>query len=200
MKYKHYAVLDLEATCCDKGTIERDQMEVIEVGMVIIEADALAHSAEEKDFMFMRTLQHFVKPEVNPILTPFCTSLCHITQKDVDKGLTYEESITEIRDVLSLFPDTLFCSWGAYDYWQLHRQSLQRGTFFPFDGMDHCNLKARYAKIAGLESNNRRKQMGLRAALRHRGLTFKGTPHRALDDVLNTIRLIPFCNMEEVQK
>ena len=30
----HYLVIDLEATCCDRGTIEREESEIIEIGAV----------------------------------------------------------------------------------------------------------------------------------------------------------------------
>ncbi len=40
-QYDYYLVLDLEATCCDQGTIKRHEMEIIEIGAVMVEAPTL---------------------------------------------------------------------------------------------------------------------------------------------------------------
>ncbi|WP_293128313.1 hypothetical protein [Microcoleus sp. bin38.metabat.b11b12b14.051] len=34
-QFNYYLVLDLEATCCDKGSIARNHMEIIEIGAVM---------------------------------------------------------------------------------------------------------------------------------------------------------------------
>jgi len=55
-------VIDLEATCCDQGTIQPEAMEIIELGA------AWATPAGE----VIDTLQRFVRPTGRPTLTPFC--------------------------------------------------------------------------------------------------------------------------------
>ena len=47
-QYDYYLVLDLEATCCDKGTIKRHQMEIIEIGAVMVEAQTLTMICNQK--------------------------------------------------------------------------------------------------------------------------------------------------------
>ena len=38
-RYNYYLVVDLEATCCDKqATIKQTEMEIIEIGAVMVEA------------------------------------------------------------------------------------------------------------------------------------------------------------------
>jgi len=70
-RYDYFLILDLEATCCDKGTISRHEMEIIEIGAVIVEAQTLATADE---------FQSFIKPVRHPVLTQFCRSLTSITK------------------------------------------------------------------------------------------------------------------------
>ena len=41
MRYDYYLVIDLEATCCDQGTIPAGKMEIIEIGAVMADARSL---------------------------------------------------------------------------------------------------------------------------------------------------------------
>jgi len=70
-QFNYYLVLDLEATCCDKGSIAKNHMEIIEIGAVMVEPATLTIVDE---------FQSFVKPIRHPILTEFCKSLTSIAQ------------------------------------------------------------------------------------------------------------------------
>src|SRR5262249_50105945 len=63
-------VFDLEATCWDTPR-PRDAMEIIEIGAVALHPVALEPADE---------FTSFVRPVVNPQLSPFCTALTSITQ------------------------------------------------------------------------------------------------------------------------
>ena len=39
MQPENFLVIDFEATCCDVGTIAREHMEIIEFGVVMVEAE-----------------------------------------------------------------------------------------------------------------------------------------------------------------
>jgi len=65
-KYKYFLIVDLEATCCDKQSISRREMEAIEIGAVIVDAQPLNLIDE---------FVTFIKPVRNPALTEFCTQL-----------------------------------------------------------------------------------------------------------------------------
>jgi inhibitor of KinA sporulation pathway (predicted exonuclease) len=64
-------VVDLEATCSDDGSIDREAMEIIEVGACWATREGLV----------LKQFQSFVRPSTNPLLTSFCTGLTHIQQK-----------------------------------------------------------------------------------------------------------------------
>lgn len=75
MQHDNYLVIDLEATCCDSGTIPQGEMEMIEIGAVVADARSLQPVDE---------FGAFVRPVRHPILTEFCTALTSITQQQVD--------------------------------------------------------------------------------------------------------------------
>jgi inhibitor of KinA sporulation pathway (predicted exonuclease) len=66
-----YLVVDLEATCDDRGRIPREESEIIEIGAVLVDGRTLEAVDE---------LQTFVRPVVHPCLTDFCTRLTTITE------------------------------------------------------------------------------------------------------------------------
>ena len=74
--YNYYLVVDLEATCCDRGNIRKEEMEIIEIGAVMVHSESLSIVDE---------FQSFVKPIRHPILTEFCKSLTSIFQAQVDQ-------------------------------------------------------------------------------------------------------------------
>jgi len=75
-------VVDLEATCSDDGSVPKHEMEIIEIGAVLVESAGLRPVAE---------FQSFVRPGLHPRLTPFCTELTTIRQSDVDDAPLFPE-------------------------------------------------------------------------------------------------------------
>jgi hypothetical protein len=73
MQAEYYPIVDFEATCCNKGTISSQEMEIIEIGAVTVDAST---------FQVIDEFQTFVRPVRHPKLTLFCTALTSIQQKD----------------------------------------------------------------------------------------------------------------------
>lgn len=176
-RYDYYCVLDLEATCCDDGSIPRQSTEIIEIGAVLCDARTLEPTEE---------FQRFVKPVRHPKLTAFCTELTSITQTHVDSGVSIAKAIAELASWFTR-GDTLFCSWGDYDKNQFSIEAKRNGLRLPF-GPDHLNLKRAFSERRG-ES----KQYGMATALAMAGIRLKGTHHRGIDDARNIARLLPLC-------
>lgn len=173
----HYIVIDLEATCCDLGSIPREETEIIEIGAVLVDAATLTPVAD---------FQTFVRPVRHRTLTPFCTELTTITQAEVDRAPRFPQAIAALG-VFLRGKDALFCSWGGYDRNQFRRDAqAHRIKQLPL-GERHLNLKEAFSKRLG-ES----RQYGTGQALRRAGLTFIGTPHRGIDDARNIARLLPY--------
>lgn len=175
--FSRYLVIDFEATCCDRGTVPRHQMEIIEIGAVMVDAS---------DFRIEGEFQSFVRPVRHPVLTGFCTSLTSITQQDVDSAPPFGQFVSAFKPWLYGYSDFAFCSWGDYDYHQLHQDCEFHGIPCPIDAA-HLNVKRLFS-----ERSATRKKFGLAEAIRKVGLDFTGTHHRGIDDARNIARLLPF--------
>jgi len=173
----YYLIIDFEATCCDQGHIPRQQMEIIEIGAILVDSDTLEAIDE---------FQSFVKPTRTPQLTHFCTALTSIKQSDVDKAPYFPVMIQAFKEWLYQYQDFIFCSWGDYDRKQLQQDCLFHGIANPISA-PHVNIKRKMAEVQQLT-----KKPGLGQALQLAGLTFIGTPHRGIDDVRNMVRLLPY--------
>jgi 3'-5' exoribonuclease 1 len=172
----YFLVIDLEATCDEERRIPSRQMEIIEIGAVLCDAESLDPVGE---------FQTFVKPVRHPVLTPFCTRLTSITQHDVAGAPGFAHAIQSLDRFLD-GRDALFCSWGDYDRNQFELDASFHKVSLPFHGR-HLNLKKRFSAELGEE-----KRYGMASALRRVGLTLQGTHHRGIDDARNIARLLPW--------
>lgn len=134
---KIFLVIDLEATCADDGSITAEQMEIIEIGACWATASGIV----------LQRFQHFVRPLERPTLTPFCTSLTGISQKDVDQASLFPVAAQALQEFIAetSFQGAIWMSWGAYDFKQMVRDSQRHGIASPVD-MPHQNAKRMFAK------------------------------------------------------
>lgn len=173
---RRYLVVDLEATCDDQGAVSREEMEIIEIGAVLLEPSTWDITDE---------FDAFVRPVRNRQLTPFCTQLTSIAQSDVDAAAGIEEVVAAFQDWLKPYRLTAWGSWGNYDRRQIQQDCEYHGLPFPLTA-PHVNLKDRFTKRLKLP-----RRPGLRKALQTADMEFVGTPHRAIDDARNIARLMP---------
>lgn len=171
MQSERFLVIDFEATCCDRGTVPRDHMEIIEIGAVMVER-------QRDQFKVVDEFQSFVHPIRHPTLTS-------ITQRDVDAAPLFVEVMTQFRSWLYRYDGFVFCSWGDYDLKQLRQDCDYHQVPYPI-GAQHVNLKRAFTKAQGLK-----KKPGLAEAIAGAGLTFEGVHHRGIDDARNIARLLP---------
>ncbi len=183
--YNYYLVVDLEATCCNKqATIKQTEMEIIEIGAVMVHPESLTIIDE---------FQSFIKPIRHPILTEFCKSLTSISQTQVDRAPTYPEAIlfegfanALLKKWLSGYSNGVFGSWGDFDRKQFQQDSNFHRVPFPI-AYPHVNLKQLFSEKQGL-----RKRHGMAKALQMVGLPLEGTHHRGIDDARNIAKLLPY--------
>jgi inhibitor of KinA sporulation pathway (predicted exonuclease) len=167
-----YILVDLEATCWEKGT-NRQRMEIIEIGAVQLDTATGPLSRE---------FSRFVRPVAEPQLSPFCVQLTGIQQADVDSAdpfsMVFDEFVAWIGEA-----EFMLCSWGAYDLNQLRIDCLRHGRKLPDSFERHLNLKKTFSHLKGT------KPLGMQAALRVLGLPLVGQHHRAIDDVRNIAQI-----------
>lgn len=172
----YFLVIDVEATCDDRGAVPKHEMEIIEIGAVLVDGATL-EAVEEH--------QSFVRPVRHPVLTPFCTALTTITQADVEGAPSFPEAIESLRRFIA-DRDALFSSWGDYDRQQFEHDAAIHLVALPFRGR-HLNVKQRFSDALG-----EKKRYGMSGALRRVGLGLDGTHHRGIDDARNIARLLPW--------
>jgi inhibitor of KinA sporulation pathway (predicted exonuclease) len=172
---EYYMIVDLEATCSDNGTVPRHEMEIIEIGAVMLSS---------RTFEIESEFQILVRPVRHPNLPRFCVELTGITQRQVAGGSPFPEALEMMMEWKHPFADSIFCSWGDYDRNQFLRDCEYHRITYPF-GAEHLNLKEKFADVFG-----GRKGLGISEAMRHLGLKFTGSQHRGLDDARNIAHLI----------
>jgi inhibitor of KinA sporulation pathway (predicted exonuclease) len=165
----YYLIVDLEATCSEDGAVPREEMEIIEIGAVM-----LNRSTWQIDEEF----QQFIKPVRNPVLTQFCIQLTTIKQEDVEKAPTYPEAMASFRDWLG-DKKYIFCSWGDYDRKQFIQDCEFHQVAYPFSS-EHINIKKLFSEYSGVS-----KGYGMAGALSKLGISLLGTHHRGIDDARN---------------
>lgn len=175
--FDYYLVIDFEATCCDQGSVPREQMEIIEIGAVMVDA---------KTLQVVDEFQSFIRPVRHATLTAFCTQLTTIRQSEVDGAPSFAEFATQFKTWLDRYTNFVFCSWGDYDFKQLQQDAAFHQLPNPIDA-PHWNVKRLFT-----ERQNLRKRPGLGPAIDLAGLTFSGTAHRGIDDARNIARLLPW--------
>ncbi len=168
-----YLIIDLEATCWEKGT-RPGRQEIIEIGAVMLVSPA---DPPEGEF------SAFVRPIDRPDLSDFCTQLTSITQADVDHAEPFDKVFPRFIEWIG--PQSFqWCSWGAYDLKQFRTDCRRHNIAFPELFENHINLKKRFAEQTGLRPG------GMREALRRLDLTLVGTHHRGIDDARNIARIV----------
>ncbi len=180
----YFLVVDLEATCSDDSSIARHEMEIIEIGAVMLNRTSWEIDAE---------YQQFIKPVRHPRLTDFCTQLTTIRQENIENAPSFPEVITEFKHWISEFPNYIFCSWGDYDKRQFIQDCKFHNVRYPF-ASEHINIKKQFSEYLGVS-----KTFGMAGALEKLGIELQGTHHRGIDDARN-IATILRCMKRETEE
>ncbi|MEA5597299.1 3'-5' exonuclease [Rivularia sp. UHCC 0363] len=176
----YFLILDLEATCSNDGGIPSEEMEMIEIGAVMLNRSTWEIDAE---------YQKFIKPVRHPKLTEFCTELTTITQQDVDTAPTFPEVIPYFKQWVDSYPNHIFCSWGNYDKKQFIQDCEFHHLDYPF-GAEHRNIKKEFSLYIG----DNKKRFGMAEALQHLEIELQGTHHRGIDDARNIAAIYKYMN------
>lgn len=181
----YFLIVDLEATCSDDGSIFREEMEIIEIGAVMLNRSTWKIDSE---------YQQFIKPVRHPNLTEFCTELTTITQQDLETAPTFPEVIPQFKQWIDSYPDNIFCSWGNYDKKQFILDCEFHDITYPF-GAEHRNIKKEFSLYLG----DKKKRFGMAQALDELGLELQGTHHRGIDDARNIAAIYKYMNQNKMK-
>lgn len=184
---KGFVVFDLEATCVNYKA-ENFVSEIIEIGAVKL----------DKDLNIIEQRAWFVKPILSNKLSDFCIKLTGI-----ENEMVFNKKVKTFKDVIEEFEEwvdnDLMISWGGYD----KRQLLLDSKLHKKESTDwivhHLNLKNAFHEEVVLKDfersgqrvpNKFKKPLGLARALNYLSLELVGNHHRALDDAINTVRVL----------
>ncbi len=167
-------IVDLEATCWQGGRHRPEEMEIIEIGALLVDPDEQARPRE---------FQSFVRPQKHPRLSRFCRQLTGIRQADIGGAKLYPEVQADFLEWIGDPAAVRFGSWGDYDRKQFARDCTRHEILYPFAD-DHFNIKAYVAGRLQCSS------AGLAQILGRLGLRFEGNHHRGLDDARNIWRIL----------
>ena len=177
-------VVDFEATC--GPGVSKNQAEIIEVGAVLYSFYSLDVNVEEAP-----TFHRYIKPQIVPQITRFCTKLTGITQEMVNEAPEFETMIQKWEQFLKAndcsSETVVFGCWTDFDIKQLRRELDRNEVSFGFPNW--IDLQRAY-------KNHQQKKsiQSVKKAIEEQGLEFIGQAHSALHDAQNTARLVEFCN------
>ena len=168
-------VYDLEMTVRrKKGQIA----EIIEIGAAKVgDADGQPQIVD--------TFQSFVKPTVVPQLSADTTEFTGISQEDVDAAAPLSQVVRGFIEWMGQ-EEYFLCAWGPDDQRQLAHECRQHNISTDWI-VNHNNLQKMLSKVYKLEKHQ---QMGLKPALEMLEIPFSGSHHRAMDDAINTARIL----------
>lgn len=176
--YDYILVLDFEATCDDKNRSFPN--EIIEFPIVALDARTGAIVDEFREY---------VKPQINPVLTSFCTKLTGIQQETVDSAQNFVPVFNRAQEWCARFLNTsggpaktCFLTCGDWDLkTMLPKQAALSNVTIPAYMKQWINVKRPFNSFTG-RSDNRVGMDGMLAALK---LPLVGRHHSGLDDARN---------------
>lgn len=169
---KNFIVIDLEATCWEDKAFQKENSEIIEIGVALIDFESRR---------VIKSKSYLIKNKKSKV-SDFCTNLTGITQDDLDRdGIDLCKASKMIRKEFN--PTNI--SWGGWgdDFTMLKKTCEERNAIFPFSN-NYTDLGFLYSLKKGDS-----KKWNLENALKEEGLCFIGKAHSGVDDAFNTARL-----------
>uniref|UniRef100_A0AAY4C0Q3 3'-5' exoribonuclease 1 n=1 Tax=Denticeps clupeoides TaxID=299321 RepID=A0AAY4C0Q3_9TELE len=179
--YDFICVVDFEATC-EESNPPGFLHEIIEFPIVLVNTRT-AHIVD--------TFQEYVKPELNPKLSDFCTQLTGITQEMVDQADTFGNVLRRVvtwlqeRELGTKYRYALLTdgSWDMSKF--LNMQCKISRIKHPKFAKKWINIRKSYGNFYKVP----RTQTKLSSMLEKLGLQYEGRPHCGLDDSRNIARI-----------
>ena len=172
-----YLVVDFEFTFYKKsvGRPRTFFSEIIEIGAVKFIGDSLKQKCK---------LQNFVQPKFFPRHAGDAMEFCMITPRDMESAIAFPKMLKKLS---SLYEEnkTFFVAWGTSDYKVLDQCCYKHKLPNPILKEDYLDLAEAYRLWKGVENTP-----GLKTAVSDFGLDADGLAHTALDDAINTGKVL----------
>ena len=169
---QQHLFIDFEFTMPERGRRTKGfYPEIIEAGIVAVVNDEI-----------YERYSTFVMPVRFPSLSGRCKSFLHISQQQVEQGITFNELVKKFSELTTGFKNTVV-TWGNMDMKVLRHNCEQSAESFPFRAKE-VDLSMEYKHFFGDQN-----QTGLWKAVQEYGRDGVGKHHRALDDALTTYHI-----------
>lgn len=188
----YICVLDFEANCMKRGT--PTPQEIIEFPVLLVNA----RTGEVEDFFHT-----YVKPDVHPNISQFCTDLTGITRSLLaKKGISLEQALAQHQawlDQHNLIPSWMpkssqeqrTCTYLTCGDWDLQtclpNQLAYHGQSVPVFAERWINVKRAFQDVYCIRS---KKGLGMVRMLDISGLELVGRHHSGIDDCRNIARIV----------
>lgn len=169
---RQHLFIDFEFTMPERNVrVEKFYPEIIEIGIVSVINDQIVDQ-----------FSSFVTPLRFPILSDRCKTFLHISQQQVDNGISFIELVRKMESFNKNY-DNVIVTWGNMDMKVLRHNCHQANVSFPLKAAE-IDLSMEYKRFFGDQN-----QTGLWKAVQEYGKEGTGKHHRALDDALTTYNI-----------
>lgn len=177
MSKKNYLVTDFEFTVYTKpvGRPRGFFSEILEVGATKIDGETYERSGD---------WQNFVKPSFYPKQAIESLNFSMITEKDLKKGIAFPEMMEKLLEYY-IPGETYFVAWGDADFKVIDTACARYKISNPVLYSDYLDLAAVYKALYEKE-----KTPSLKSAVEEQKIAMEGVWHTALDDAINTSKLV----------
>ncbi|CAI9392588.1 3'-5' exonuclease KapD [Niallia sp. Sow4_A1] len=180
MEKQQYLFIDFEFTMPEKSIkFKGFYPEIIEVGIVAVVDDSIREQ-----------FSSYVAPRKFSTLSRRCKSFLHISQEQVNNGMSFNGLMKKLEKVCAGYQNTIV-TWGNMDM-KVLKDNCQK-AHIPFTL--HCkevDLSMEYKRFFGDKN-----QTGLWKAVREYGREGTGKHHRALDDALTTYHIFKLVEQDK---
>ena len=166
-------VVDIEATCWERGPPPDETSDIIEVGVTCLGVRGLGIG---------QNCSILIKPTRSKV-SPFCTQLTTLRQEDLLNAGSLGDACDILRKEYES-ESSAWASYGNYDRRMFEKSCSELSVPYPFSPC-HFNIKSLFAFAAGLDF-----EVGTTEALEMLGLRFEGTLHRGSDDSWNVAQIL----------
>lgn len=174
---KNFLVADFEFTVYTKPTGKPRGFfsEILEYGWVLLNAESKELSAQG---------QSFVKPKFFPKQAKEGQQFSMITEADLASGIEYPEMVAALNKVYDA-ANTYFVAWGDADWHVIKEACVRHHVDNPLVIDSYVDLSREYQTFYNLNY-----RPSLKNALEEQQIKLDGLWHTALDDALNTAKLV----------
>lgn len=183
MEY-YLCILDFEATCWE-GSVNADEMEIIEFPSVLYKVDETNNQVE-----FISEFSKYVKPTINPKLSKFCTELTGITQNVVDDkdtiNIVYKQHINWLHENVPYDKPLIIATCGAWDLNTQLPREIRNKKLHPHSYYSKfINVKTEFQTCL-----NGQHPKGMMGMLQFLNITPEGRHHSGIDDTRNIAKIM----------